>query len=921
MRPISLTISAFGPYAAETQLDLSRLGERGLYLITGDTGAGKTTIFDAIAFALYGEASGDMREASMLRSKYAVPETPTFVELVFSCRGELYTVRRCPEYERPARRGGGTTLQRAEAELHYPDGRVVTRLKDVTEAVRNIIGVDRQQFAQTAMIAQGNFMKLLLAPTEERIHIFREIFNTQPYRILQNALKEDVSALSRTCEGLRASIRQYAMGIVCPENSAYQENIQKAQAGEMLTEDILTLLEALLEADQSETERTIPQLEQLENNISALTARIAAASEIHKSRTALAQAEAKLSQITPEVQSAEVKLASARQNQSEIDSCKREAAALEAQLPRYAQLESIQKSLSEKESALESGLKDENKYTRAICGFEEQLEAEKAELATLENASLEAERIEQKIQALNDFMQQLESIDGALSEWKRTSAKLEAAQKSYLAAAQKADALQNTFLIINRAFLDAQAGILATTLLENEPCPVCGSIKHPSPAALADDAPDKDAVENARIEAGNAQKAAADASSAANRWRGQAETQKDALMERVRTVLRLEDFSQAEPALKAIRIETENELTSRKAESMQAAARAKREAGLRRSIPDTEKRLTNGTQILAEKKVSNAALLAEKNALTGQQRALAEELSFPSRSAAQAEIRKYTLQADSLEKAIREAEAFVSRLTGEKSSLEGQISALTAQLSAAPDFDLAAENAALSALKAEKDAAAAALRRLHSRIDRNKSAFESIRTQSSELIRLEKRLTWLRALSATANGTLSGQEKIMLETYVQMACFDRILARANVRLMKMTSGQYELRRCIDGSNNRSQSGLDMEIIDHFIGSPRSVKTLSGGESFLASLSLALGLADEIQSSAGGVRLDSLFIDEGFGSLDEDALRQALRVLNSLSDGNRLVGVISHVAELRCQIDRQIIIKKDRAGGSHAQIIC
>ncbi|NLA88209.1 MAG: SMC family ATPase [Clostridiales bacterium] len=230
MRPITLTMSAFGPYAEKTVLELYKLGTQGIYLITGDTGAGKTTIFDAITFALYGEASGENREASMLRSKYATPETPTFVELVFEYAGKRYTIKRNPEYERPVKRGEGTTTQKADAELTMPDGQVITKAKDVTNTVKEIIGIDRSQFTQIAMIAQGDFLKLLLAPTEERKKIFRQIFRTELYQVLQDKLKEESAALSRQREALCSRIRQYIDDIVCKDDDVLSIELEKAKS-------------------------------------------------------------------------------------------------------------------------------------------------------------------------------------------------------------------------------------------------------------------------------------------------------------------------------------------------------------------------------------------------------------------------------------------------------------------------------------------------------------------------------------------------------------------------------------------------------------------------------------------------------------------------------------------------------------------
>lgn len=249
------------------------------------------------------------------------------------------------------------------------------------------------------------------------------------------------------------------------------------------------------------------------------------------------------------------------------------------------------------------------------------------------------------------------------------------------------------------------------------------------------------------------------------------------------------------------------------------------------------------------------------------------------------------------------------------------MNALTAQLKDAEEIDVDTEKKRQTELTTEKADLTKAITVISSRLDRNGEALKNIRKGSGRLTEVETKWTWVKALSNTANGNIGGKEKIMLETYVQMTYFDRILARANTRFMIMSGGQYELKRRIEAENNRSQSGLELDVIDHYNGTERSVKTLSGGESFKASLSLALGLSDEIQSSAGGIRLDTMFVDEGFGSLDDESLQQAMRALYGLTEGNRLVGIISHVSELKEKIDKQIVVTKEKSGGSRAEIVC
>ena len=290
MRPLKLTMWAFGPYADKTEIPLETLGSSGLYLITGDTGAGKTTLFDAITYALYGEPSGDVRDPSMFRSKYAAPETPTAVELVFSCGAACYTVRRSPEYERPARRGGGTTIQKAEAELHLPDGRIITKAREVTAAITQILGLSRSQFSQVAMIAQGDFLKLLLADTKTRQEIFRELFHTRCYMILQERLKAESGALRDACAAARSSVQQYIQGVLSQPEDPLEDALQQAKAGNLPLAETVALIERLLAQDQSDAEETDRAIADGNASLAQVHTLLGKAQEVQRARQELAQA-------------------------------------------------------------------------------------------------------------------------------------------------------------------------------------------------------------------------------------------------------------------------------------------------------------------------------------------------------------------------------------------------------------------------------------------------------------------------------------------------------------------------------------------------------------------------------------------------------------------------------------------------------
>ena len=347
MRPVKLEMSAFGPYAGHTTVEFDQLGESGIYLITGDTGAGKTSIFDAITFALYGEASGENRDANMLRSKSAIAETPTEVKLEFVYKGKTYTVRRNPEYERASKKGEGLAKQKAEAELTYPDGHVVTKIKEVTDAVTEILGVDRGQFAQIAMIAQGDFLKLLLAETKDRQAIFREIFQTGIYQSLQEKLKQDVRDLNGSCAEARRSIEQYLKGTACDPDSLQYPDWEKLRDGKLLTEDAIELLRKLIAADTAEQERIQQLSAETEAQLSDVNQKIGAAEGLIRSAGLLRTNEEQLTADEAKLKELKEALETAQSAQPEAEQLGKEIAALEAQYPEYDERNNKKKELTQ----------------------------------------------------------------------------------------------------------------------------------------------------------------------------------------------------------------------------------------------------------------------------------------------------------------------------------------------------------------------------------------------------------------------------------------------------------------------------------------------------------------------------------------------------------------------------------------------
>lgn len=919
MRPIKLVMSAFGPYAGVTTLELDKLGTKGLYLITGDTGAGKTTIFDAITFALYGEASGDNRNADMFRSKYADPDTPTEVELTFEYNGKEYYVKRNPAYLRPKKRGDGFTSKAADAELHYPDGRVVTKLKDANNAIVEIMGIDRNQFTRIAMIAQGDFLKLLLASTDDRKKIFQKLFHTKNYWFLQESLKSQSGSLAKEYEKASDSIKQYIGGILCENDNPLSVSVRKAMNGEMTTGDVTELLDKLIKEDADAKEKLTADIDKKEQKIKELTAQIAKAEEQKKAETSLKNSEEKLVEVTEKLNEAKAAMEAANEKKPHITELGEKISALKNELPLYDELEAKKKNLE----AIIKSITDNTGKLAAEKEKAEKLKAEiqalKEELQTLGKAEEEKLKAEHQKEALAKEQTALSELQALLSGLNSLEAQLADKQADYKRKSEAAEEKRRKYEANNKAYLDEQAGFLAETLTDGAPCPVCGSTHHPSLAVKSAAAPTKAALDKSKKAAEAAEKEAADASETAKATIAAIAEKKSYIQQSAEKIITVDSFDEISAALTAKKQELETALDENRSVMLKVTAQVSRKQQLDDLIPAKEKETDSIQTHITELEKTLAALNSSKESEKKQIEATREKLKFEDKTALEKEIAVLTTQKTTIETAIEKAVNDYNNRDKEAAEIRSAIEETKKLLQDKEPCDIESEKQQLSELTTNKNNMAKKLQSVLMRLDTNHRVLKRIQEKSEEVSVIEKQWKMVKALSNTANGNISGKAKIMLETYIQMNYFDRIIARANTRLMIMSDGQYELKRRIESDNKRSQSGLDLDVIDHHNGSERSVKTLSGGESFKASLALALGLSDEIQSSAGGIRLDTMFVDEGFGSLDEESLQQAIKALTGLTEGNRLVAIISHVGELKERIENQIIVKKDRLGGSKATI--
>lgn len=919
MRPLKLTISGFGPYAGTQELDFSQLGTSGLYLITGDTGAGKTTIFDAITYALFGEASGDSRDASMLRSKYASPDTPTYVELAFDYGGKNYTVKRNPEYSRAKARGTGSTKQAAAAELIYPDGHPITKLKEVNAAIRDIIGLTREQFSQISMISQGDFRKLLQAGTEERQKIFRDIFGTKFYDLLQSSLKDKALEVGRQKDETSRSIRQYVQGITCNEDSAYFPDVKKAKDGQLPMAEFREVLEAILEEDTRAAEKLDGELVTVETDLDTVKKQLTEAKNRQETEGLLAQRQKEKPGLLTQLEKAEAARNAAKDTEPRQKELRDQLAKWDLQLGDYDTLEKHKTALKETRESLATAEQDQKTARQNQDALAKEIEELKSERDSLSDAETQKERYSAQKQQAADREGKFTALLSDMASLTAERKELDKQQAAFRTELDNANCLLQAYNDKNTAFLREQAGIMASSLVEGSPCPVCGSVHHPSLALLSEDAPTEETVKAAKAAYEKANKKANTASEKASTQNGIVSAREKRVCTDIAALLPGISPEDAPAAAQEKAAELHKKIENLEKELAEVEKSIRRKEQLGELIPSKENAHQEAEKARTKAGTQIEVLNNKITVLENQYDELSGKLPFPDKKTAMEQRDGDQRKLDQLEKAQELADKEYLAKKEALSKVQAAIELLNAQLADQPRLDTDALSSQKDSLTQQQESTRKAQEAVNYRFTANTNAKKNIASKAAELADLEQRYIWMKALSDTANGDITGKQKIKLETYIQGAFFDQILMRANIRLQKMSGGQYDLKRRTVADNLRSQAGLELDIVDHINASERSVNTLSGGESFLASLALALGLSDEVQMSTG-IRLDTLFVDEGFGSLDPEALNKAYNTLASLTEGNRLVGIISHVAELKERIDKQIVVTKNRDGGSTAEII-
>lgn len=864
MIPIELELEAFGPYAECTQISFEQFEENGLFLICGDTGSGKTTIFDAIAFALYDTASGETRKMETLHSDYVETKKSSRVRLLFSHKGKRCQVIRSFNGKR-----------KNEAVLEEAEKEVLTGRKAVNERLKEILGLDYQQFKQILMIAQGEFLNLLLAKSEVRSEIFRKVFDTGFYKRLAEVLKSKAGTL-REEEKLR---KERECQLLSGLGEEFEKKFGEKDKDWQIPAEVETALEEKIDLLREEEKRQKEAERKEETNKEEI---LKAWEQIKNINRDLQQLE-QLREILKKERERKQEFA---QKEKELEQIKKSVLYVKPILVKY----------EEKKTALEK----ENIRYQEICERQKEQKQNTGRLKKEQKEAEQNERKNEKIQCLETECLELKEKEKKLTALCKLQKQKEALQEQLKAEIKEAKQAVLEYETEKEKFFCAQAGILAQSLKEGIPCPVCGSVSHPHPAVVLEEVLSQEELK---------------------------EKEQDKKRVEEKRQKTLQDFLQLEKEVEKStkevsvnpdffwkEVHAKLEQTGQKRNQKEIKIRELKQ-NVKREVRDSEtiqkewiENLEKEAGILKEKEICKEqieALKAEKKAYQIKLRAAVKEQNFKSEKEARLFCEKQE-KLLILEQETADYKKTLHKLLGQIKILEETLLGKKKQSEEEKQKKFEQTEQNLEKIRLE-------LREIYKRISFYEKTLEQLKKLWEESEKTRKERLALLSLSDTASGMLAGKPKVSFERYVQSAYFKQIVVEANQRLEQMTNGRYELLVEETGTNKKSQSGLDLQVYDYHTGKVRSVRSLSGGESFQAALSLALGVSGVISQFAGGIRIETLFIDEGFGSLDEQSLELAVKTLRELSSQGCMIGIISHVKELKEQIFYKIEVKKGQKG--------
>lgn len=894
MKPLNLKMSAFGPYKNEVEINFKKLGTNNIFLITGDTGAGKTTIFDAISYALFNEVSGSNRPITSLRSKFATIED-TYVELEFEHKGKEYKIRRVPEYERTKKTGEGTTKNIADAYLEYED-KIITGVKNVNDKIIELIGINAKQFKQISMLAQGEFIKILFAESKDRTEIFRKIFETNIYEqistnlsILSTETKKDVDRLKTIFQTNTSNIRWI-------EKPVAIDLIDLKKITKLDIDEILNLIEKEIQTNKEKVKEEEKENEKLKKEIEKLREKIKKIEEQNEKVK-------KYKQYLEENKELKEKAKEIKEKEANIEISQ---SILQKVMPRQQIVNEKQKELKNnmnKRQVLEKEIKD-------------------GEIIEQENKN--------KIIKLNELKEILEGYKNIKEKSKNIEdmflliTQIEKDQKNKEKYVKQYEELNNQYIEMDKQykeeedkFFREQAGIIAQRLEKGKPCPVCGSIEHPNKAIKNDDVLSEEELKKLEEEKNKLENKRNTIKNETISLNAKIEATIKMIPESNKQDFNLQDF---EKQINETKDKQELEIQNLKEsfENICLFLTKKKENIDKINFDETKQIIEKQINEQNNKLLENRVKLKECNALIETQEKSLElvqqeylnaikELGFKDEK----NYKEKTLKEADIEKIKQEIEQYKEKVTTIKTRLED----VKKELKEKEIVDVTQDIEQLEQSSQKQKEAEKQINNKKASISFNKDTNKKLKETAIELIYKIDKMAKIEELAKIANGTANRKTKITFEQYVQATYFDMVISEANKRLLSMTDNRYLLIRKKKADKISEKIGLDLNVIDNYNGQERDVKSLSGGESFKAALSLALGLSDVIQSYSGGVLVDTLFIDEGFGTLDAESREQAINTLVNLAGSNKLIGIISHVEELQERIDKKIIVEKGQDGSN------
>lgn len=884
MKPIRLEICGWGPYKDVETVEFSRLGGQGLFLITGATGAGKTTLFDAITYALYGALSGEVRdrERNSVRSDFAAQDTPTYVELEMEHRGKIYRIHRNPEYLRPRKKGGSDALTREKenAILHLPDGQILEGVKEVNAKLQDLLALDYAQFKQISMIAQGEFARLLTAPPRDKTRIFRQIFDTGIYERFTAQLGARTRACYQQVLQQRQTLDEQLRGL-CPVLGQMEEKAPQQDAAGEKTDRLRELLSA--EYLQYETIGT--ELAQLRQKVEKYMKQL---------RRTYEQQDEELARRQSELQSREEEN---RQILSYQKTCE-EGRALAERKAEYQKKENrLQKAIAAMRAETAAmALRHAQDQCHRLQREEERLKQEIQEKQSQQEALLPLWELQEDGTELVEAMKQQEQAAAQSVQQEKTlqslESQLEQGREAYLKLEAASRQAQSAYEAALQAQRHAAIGLAARDLQPGVPCPVCGSLEHPAPAQMEGEILSREALEEL-------EKAWKLRQQETERHHGQV----------VALQTRMEDARSNLQELREQKQALEQKLAVEDREPLQILKALTSQEAQRQLHSCVEQMTTLRAQLMEKQARWETVCQEQKQAVAEQEQAVSvfqEQLARAGLSSRE-EFEESRMDETERKALQQEIQAYQEQLAA-NARLQEHLRTVISREEPWDNQQLEQQ------LEQQKELRAETLKTISSWESHQgeiRRVQELLQDKQEQIEAGSKEYGYIKELENIASGNNS--KKLVFEQYVLAGYFEEILAAANIRFGRMTGGRYEMHRTQEVGDGRIKDNLEVEVLDFYTGKTRSVRTLSGGETFKASLALALGLSDVIQAASGGVRVDTLFIDEGFGALDSESLDQACGTLMSLVETDRLIGIISHVPELKERISRQIVVDKCGSG--------